>query len=694
MTDSHRRGTRKALVTLTAALALTTQGLTAPATLAEEGSTIVPAPIDNNGLFDAAPPAPVARGAVGEGKLPDPVTSEFFDSKVIRDVDPAGQRCFRIPAIATAVDGTLLVAFDNRYGPDAQSRTWCRDAPYENTKRNSREKQTDIEIYRSHDSGKSFEEGDFIAKGTEDPRDLSYTDPSIVVDHETGKIFAVFVRGYDYRFFDATAGVNRGSVEDPIQKRSVQDTVIIESNDNGQTWGNMKLLSELTEKIKVRHKPGQELAGRGRFATSGNGIQLKYGENAGRLLFPMSVHYSPNGAGAVANVALYSDDHGATWNVGQGVGGEGETNGDENKLVELSDGRIMMNSKSTGSNPGNPRGAERWRSYSEDQGETWSKPEPVIVAPPQHPLQRNTGINVSLIKAYPSAPEGSAAARVLLYSAPIDTRIKGEYGQDGRSNGWVMASCDDGRSWTHGRQIEAGRFQYSVMTPMADGNIGMVYESGDKERGMTLKFAKFNMAWLGADCLSNKALGITDLPDPALAKAIEDAKAATAKAEEATANVLKLTKELEEAELENEELAQALAEAKSAAQDAIAAAEEANARVKAAEGATIEAEEAAMKAENEAKALAEQLAKVEAELANSQDQAKALAEAKEAAEIARKAAEEALKLEKEKSGKAGGTDNTENKGFWQELLRIFPGFAPIFSFLASIWGGMQKLLAF
>nr|UJH21956.1 multi-epitope chimeric protein [synthetic construct] len=111
---------------------------------------------------------------------------------------------------------------DNRYGPDAQSRTWCRDAPYENTKRNSREKQTDIEIYRSHDSGKSFEEG------------------------------------------DGGGGGNRGSVEDPIQKRSVQDT-----------------------------------------------------------------------------------------------GGGGG------------------NSKSTGSNPSNPRGAERWRSYSEDQGETWSKPEPV-----------------------------------------------------------------------------------------------------------------------------------------------------------------------------------------------------------------------------------------------------------------------------------------------------------------------------
>ncbi|AKS12747.1 glycoside hydrolase [Corynebacterium pseudotuberculosis] len=683
MTDSHRRGTRKALVTLTAALALTTQGLTAPATLAEEGSTIVPAPIDNNGLFDAAPPAPVARGAVGEGKLPEPVTSEFFDSKVIRDVDPAGQRCFRIPAIATAVDGTLLVAFDNRYGPDAQSKTWCRDAPYNNKGVNTQEMQTDIEIYRSYDSGESFEKGDFIAKGTEDPRNLSYTDPAIVVDHETGKIFAFFVRGYDYRLFDANKGINPGPVDAEIARRDVQDTVVIESDDDGKSWKNMRMISDLTETLRVKTRPGQEVAGYGRFVTSGSGIQLAYGPKAGRLLVPIAVNTKNSGQNRVVNLAIYSDDHGLSWEIGEGIAGDGVFGGDENKLVELSDGRIMMNSKDNDK--------DRWTSYSFDQGEHWSDPVRTVIAPPQHPEMRNKGINVSLIRAYPNAPEGSAAARVLLYSAPIDLR---QNGQDGRSNGWVMASCDDGRSWTHGRQIEAGRFQYSVMTPMADGNIGMVYESGDKERGMTLKFAKFNMAWLGADCLSNKALGITDLPDPALAKAIEDAKAATAKAEEATANVLKLTKELEEAELENEELAQALAEAKSAAQDAIAAAEEANARVKAAEGATTEAEEAAMKAENEAKALAEQLAKVEAELANSQDQAKALAEAKEAAEIARKAAEEALKLEKEKSGKAGGTDNTENKGFWQELLRIFPGFAPIFSFLASIWGGMQKLLAF
>lgn len=682
MTDSRRRGTRKALITLTAALALTAQGLAVPTVFAEEALSPATAPLDNNGLFDAAPPAPVARGAVGEGQLPEPNEKPVFDVKTLRDVDPAGQRCFRIPAIATAADGTLLVAFDNRYAGEG-AKTWCRDAPYDNKKHNSREKQTDIEIYRSAGSGETFETGNFIAKGTEDPRDLSYTDPALVVDRETGKIFAFFVRGYDYRFFDARAGANSEDPDAEIKRRDVQDTVVIESNDNGLTWGNLRVISGLTETLQVKSRPGEAVPGHGRFVTSGSGIQLAYGAKAGRLLVPISVKTQQHGQNRVVNLSIYSDDHGETWHSGVGIAGDGTFNGDESKLVELSDGRIMMNSKDNDKT--------RWTAYSSDQGETWSDPVRTVVAPPQFPTKHNTGINVSLIRAYPNAPEGSAAARVLLYSAPIDKRTNHEHTKDGRNNGWVMASCDDGRSWTHGRQIESGRFQYSVMTPMADGNIGMVYETGTFDTGMTLKFAKFNMAWLGADCLSNKALGITDLPDPALAKAIEEAKAATAKAEEATANVVRLTKELEDLEIDREELLEALDKAKAAAQKAITAAEEANAKVKAAEEATAKAEESAAKAEDEAKALAEQLAKVEEELAKSQDQAKVLAEAKEAAEIAQKAAEEALRLEKEKNKTGKDTDNTENKGFWQGLLQVLPGLAPIFSFLASIWDGIQKL---
>ncbi|VEH10989.1 sialidase [Corynebacterium kutscheri] len=508
---------------------------------------------------------------------------------------------------------------------------------------------------------------------------MSYTDPSLVVDRQTGKIFSFFVRGYDYRFFDSREGVNSADPNAEITRRDVQDTVVIESDDNGLTWSNLRVISGLTEKIQVKARPGEEVLGKGRFVTSGAGIQLKYGEHAGRLLVPIAVNTNYRGRHSVVNLAIYSDDHGVTWNVGEGIGGDGNFGGDENKLVELSDGRIMMNSKDNDK--------DRWVAYSSDQGEHWSDPARIITAPPQYPQNRNKGINVGLIRAYPNAPEGSAAARVLLYSAPIDLRQRGN---DGRSNGWVMASCDDGKTWPYAKQIDSGRFQYSVMTPMEDGNIGMVYESGTKEKGMTLNFARFNMAWLGADCLSNKALGITDLPDPELEKAIAEAKAATAKAAEATMKVLGLTKKLENAENDKTELEQALAEAKEAAQQAADAAEKANAKLKAAEKSSEEARQAAEKAAQEAKALSEQLSKLETELTKARNQAKALAEAKEAAEIARKAAEEALRLEKEKNS------NNAKNNVWGNIFKVLLVAVPILgiflSAVATQWRMIQKIL--
>ena len=40
-------------------------------------------------------------------------------------------------------------------------------------------------------------------------------------------------------------------------------------------------------------------------------------------------------------VSVYSDDHGATWKPGEPT----EGSADENKVVELSDGRLLLNSR-------------------------------------------------------------------------------------------------------------------------------------------------------------------------------------------------------------------------------------------------------------------------------------------------------------------------------------------------------------
>ena len=79
-----------------------------------------------------------------------------------------------------------------------------------------------------------------------------------------------------------------------------------------------------------------------RFASSGEGIQLRYGAHAGRLIQQYAVANS--GTTSLMAVSVYSDDHGATWKPGTPT----EGSADENKVVELSDGRLLLNSRTQG----------------------------------------------------------------------------------------------------------------------------------------------------------------------------------------------------------------------------------------------------------------------------------------------------------------------------------------------------------
>ncbi|CAB0497044.1 sialidase [Corynebacterium diphtheriae] len=706
---SSNRTYSRAILGLSAVLTLSFTSLVAPVN-AEELETVAPAtaelegevaatlPSAETGLFDAAPPKPVARGAAGDLQLPAVNEEKVFEEgKVIRPPDENGQRCYRIPALITAKDGSLLLAFDDRYGPDEKSKTWCRDAPYDPGNSSAAIKQTDIALYRSVNDGKTFENYGFIAQGTKDSRGLSYTDPALVVDRSSGKIFAFFVRGYDKRVAQAVSGYHSGNVEGPITNRNVQDTVVIESEDNGRTWKNMKLISNLTDKVVVG---GNTYTGRGRFVTSGSGVQLKFGLHAGRLIVPIAVDIDQSDSAKFVNLAIYSDDGGDTWEIGEGVAGVGYVSGDENKIIELSDGRLMMNSKEF-------KGGMRWSSYSEDQGKTWSDPVDHLIAPPDHPNMYNAGINVGLIRAYPNAPENSAAAKVLLYSAPIDSRRGSDFDTDGRKNGWVMGSCDDGKTWSFGRQVEKSRFQYSSMAVMSDGNIGMVYESGTREEGMNLKFAKFNMAWLGADCLSNEALGLTGDIDKEIVAAQEKAAAATKEAQEAAEKVEKLTEELAAARKENDELKTQVKESEEAVEDladevfklknaVTEAKEKATVAEKAASDALAKlqkvesiAEEQKAKAESaaaEAQALREKLEKLEGSILTvkenpeAEESADLSSAAKDAADAARRAATDA-------NGALSGQKQDEEKPAMglMGILKVLAGIIPLVAIIATIF---------
>lgn len=85
--------------------------------------------------------------------------------------------------------------------------------------------------------------------------------------------------------------------------------------------------------------------------------------------------------------SIYSDDHGITWHAGNPVG----RMMDENKVVELSDGTLMLNSRDAA------RSGRRKVAYSHDGGLTWGPVKLVddLIDPTN---------NAQIIRAYPQCP--------------------------------------------------------------------------------------------------------------------------------------------------------------------------------------------------------------------------------------------------------------------------------------------------
>jgi len=65
-----------------------------------------------------------------------------------------------------------------------------------------------------------------------------------------------------------------------------------------------------------------------------------------------------------------------------------------------------------------------------------------------------------------------------------------------RENLTVKLSYDDGRTWPAARTIQAGPAAYSTVISLRDGNIGVLYERGEKDAAERITFARFNLEWV------------------------------------------------------------------------------------------------------------------------------------------------------------------------------------------------------
>ena len=223
---------------------------------------------------------------------------------------------YRIVALANLGDGVVLASYDGR--PDGM------DSPAPNS----------ILQRRSTDSGESWGPPTYIAKGqpgntAAGKQQYGFSDPSYVVDRNTGKVF-------NFHVFSKNQGFHNGAIGNDDTDLDVTSAEVSVSTDGGVSWStdpknqpNLPPVAGkdpgapplITRAVKPTGKTvdGVENVGgvAGMFATSGEGIQLRYGPHAGRLIQQfVGQIVQPDGTKEIQAYSVFSDDGGDTWQMG------------------------------------------------------------------------------------------------------------------------------------------------------------------------------------------------------------------------------------------------------------------------------------------------------------------------------------------------------------------------------------------
>ena len=337
-----------------------------------------------------------------------------------------GYHTYRIPALLVTANGTLLAFAEAR-------KNSASDAG-----------DIDLVVKRSSDLGRTWSAMQTV---WEDGAN-TIGNPCPVVDRSSGTIWLPFCRNNDRVF-------------------------VTKSTDDGQTWASPVEITSTTK-----------LASWGWYATGpGVVIQLERGTNQGRLVIPCDYGATDGTTKVSGSHTIYSEDHGQTWQLGGVIGPKVN----ECQVVELADGRLLMNMRNADS-------TQHYRALatSTDGGITWSTVtrdatliEPICQA--------------SFLRFTQAAVYGKNR---LIFSNPANA--------SSRVNMTVRLSYDEGETWPVAKTLHGGAAAYSCLTVLPDMSLGCLYEAGLSSAYETITFSRFSLAWLtdGTDRPGRRALQV------------------------------------------------------------------------------------------------------------------------------------------------------------------------------------------
>lgn len=300
-----------------------------------------------------------------------------------------GFQLFRIPTLIKSANGTLLVFAEAR-----------------KLSSNGDRGDIDLVLRRSADGGKTW--GDMITIWNDGEN--SCGNPVPVLDRKSGKIHLL-----------ATWNNRR--------------VYHITSVDNGFTW---TAPVEITPAVKPTEW--------GFYGTGPvHGIQITAGPYKNRLVIPTYANVPVNGVTKHHSFSVYSDDGGKTWSFGNL---SPQDNVGECTVVELTDGRLMLNMRS--------KLPHRTLAFSDDGGISWNNG------------RLDSDLIDPLCQASLLRGEGTTS-NILFFSNPASSK---------RENLTIRMSTDQGLTWPKKHQVYAGPSAYSDMVVMDHRTIGVVFESG------------------------------------------------------------------------------------------------------------------------------------------------------------------------------------------------------------------------
>lgn len=362
-------------------------------------------------------------GAAPDPDAPPPL---LLDKLPVFESGKDGYACYRIPAMVTTSRGTVIAVADGRI-------SGCGDIP----------NPLDLVARRSYDNGQTWTPLQVIADYGSDPHDtdvypaygitnpiprVAAGDSAVLLDRTNGRVWVLYDNG----------GVSNGR-KIKLEMRY--------SDDDGTNWSPALDLEALN--------PGLRPTG-GEFLTGpGNGIQIAEGPSAGRLIFPVYGYGNPS-----SSMIIFSDDHGATWQLG-GVAGAG---GGEIQVAETAGGELLASMRDNNF----PTTGVRTFSRSTDGGLTWSAP---YTSTPEQPALPDPACQASILRLT-TTNDSNASRIVFANAADGSTRIKMT----------LRISYDEGQTWPVNHLVHAAGSAYSALTKLATGDVGLLYEADGYQR--------------------------------------------------------------------------------------------------------------------------------------------------------------------------------------------------------------------